>query len=331
MIRKEIEEREAKYLSEFATLSANSKGRAVQENQDEVRTCFAVDRDRIIHSKAFKRLKGKTQVFINSKNDHFMNRLTHTLEAAQVARTIAVALNLNETLVEAIMLGHDLAHSCFGHAGEEILDTLFHKGYEHEKESKRRIEYLEKKNGKRGLNLSVEVLNGICNHSGFDNKPKASTKEGMIAPFADKIAYLVSDMENAITAGIIGDIPKSVKNVLGDTKGHIMDTMIKDVIYTSKNIPYIKMSKKIFQVAQEFRSYMFERVYFSDICRREAEKAHKIIRDLFQFLKHHPEEIPSEYTSEDIERNIVDYIASMTDNYCIDLYSRYFFYKKIGE
>lgn len=324
-IREMIEERERQTLSEFATLAASSKGRTYEEEQDEIRTCFAVDRDRIIHSKAFKRLKGKTQVFIMPNNDHFMNRLTHTLEAAQVARTIAVALGLNETLAEAIMLGHDLAHSCYGHAGEEALDRLFHKGYQHESESIRRVEHLEKRNGKRGLNLTWEVLDGISNHSGFDNKPLASTKEGMIAPFADKIAYLVSDMENAIKAGIISDVPASVKKALGNTKGHMMDTMIKDIIYTSRETPYVRMSDNIFEVVTEFRKYMFKNVYFSDICRREAEKAHKIIEDLYNFFKMYPEEIPEDYDDEDIEQNIVDYIASMTDAYCTNLYKKYFF------
>lgn len=324
-IREAIERKEANTLSKYATLSIDSKGRRKEEEPDEIRTCFAVDRDRIIHSKAFKRLKGKTQVFIMPQNDHFMNRLTHTLEAAQVARTIAVALNLNETLAEAIMLGHDLAHSCYGHAGEEALNRLFYKGYEHEKEAIRRIEHLERKNGKRGLNLSWEVLDGISSHSGFDNNPRASTKEGMIAPFADKIAYLVSDMENAIKAGIISDIPASVKKVLGDTKGQMMDTMIKDIIYTSQDTPYIRMSDLIFEATTDFRNYMFKHVYFSDICRREAEKAHKIIEDLYYFLKKHPEEIPETYDDEDLEQNIVDYIASMTDSYCTNLYKKYFF------
>lgn len=323
-IRELTEEKERRTLSKYATLASRSAGRTYKETPDEIRTCFAVDRDRIIHSKAFKRLKGKTQVFIMPSNDHFMNRLTHTLEAAQVARTIAVALNLNETLAEAIMLGHDLAHSCYGHAGEEALNYLFSEGYKHELEARRRIEHLEKRNGKRGLNLTWEVLDGISNHSGFDNKPHASTKEGMIAPFADKIAYLVSDMENAIKSGIIDDVPASIKKVLGETKGQMMDTMVKDIIYTSRDTPYIRMSDYIFEVTTEFRSFMFKNVYFSDICRREAEKAHKIIEDLFCFFKSYPEEIPECYDDNNLERNIVDYIASMTDSYATNLYKKYF-------
>lgn len=324
-IREKVEELEEKKLSKFATLARNSKGRGYEEEKDSIRTCFQIDRDRIIHSKAFKRLKGKTQVFIMPKDDHFMNRLTHTLEASQIARTIAVSLNLNETLTEAIMLGHDLAHACYGHPGEEALDALFHKGYDHEKEVIRRVEVLEKRGSTQGLNLSFEVIDGISNHSGFTNKPKASTKEGMIAPFADKIAYLSSDMENAIEAGIIGGIPKSIRNVLGDTKGQMIDVMVKDIIYTSYEEPNIRMSDEVFQAVDEFRNYMFENVYFSDICRSQAKKAKRIIKELYYFLKENPWEIPADYKDKCVEQNIVDYISSMTDRYVTELYKKYFF------
>jgi HD domain. len=284
-IRELIEERERRTLSKYATLSCDSKGRSQPEDPDEVRTCFQVDRDRIIYSKAFKRLKGKTQVFIMPTNDHFENRLTHTLEAAQVARTIAVALNLNETLAEAIMLAHDVNHSAFGHAGEEALNELFYKGFDHQDSAIRRLERLEKRGSKRGLNLTFEVLDGVIHHSGFTNKPQAQTKEGTIAPFADKIAYLVNDMENAIKAGIISDIPASIKSVLGSTKSQMMDTMIKNIIYASQDTPYVHMSDKIFEIVYEFREFMYKNVYFSPICRRQVDKAIKIIRDLYNYLK----------------------------------------------
>lgn len=324
-IREMIEERERRTLSKYATLSCNSKGRSKPEPPDEIRTCFQVDRDRIMYSKAFKRLKGKTQVFIMPNNDHFENRLTHTLEAAQIARTIAVALNLNEALAEAIMLAHDINHSAFGHAGEEALNELFYKGFDHQDSALRRLEHLEKRGNRRGLNLTFEVLDGVLNHSGFDNQPRASTKEGTIAPFADKIAYLVNDMENAIKAGIIDDIPAHIKAELGSTKSQMMDTMIKDIIYTSYDLPYVRMSDRMFEVVYEFREFMYKNVYFSPACRKQAEKAKKIIRDLYMYLKEHPEEIPDDYDDPDVEQNIVDYISSMTDNYCLNLYRKFFF------
>jgi dGTPase len=324
-IRERLEEREQNTLSEYATLSINSRGRQVQEDEDDIRTCFMVDRDRIIHSKAFRRLKGKTQVFISPLNDHYMTRMTHTLETAQVARTIAAALGLNETLAEAIMLAHDTNHSCFGHAGEEALDKLFSRGFNHEESVGRRLEYLEKRGKRRGLNLSWEVLDGAVNHSGLSKTPKASTMEGKIAPFADKVCYLVSDMENAINAGIIEEVPRYITKELGNTKGHMLDTMIKDIIKNSDGIPNITMSDRMFEVVSDFRKFMFKNVYFSKICRDQANKAIKIINDMYGYLLKHPEEIPVDYDDKDIEQNIVDYISSMTDQYAINLYRKFFF------
>lgn len=326
-IREMVEEQEGKRLSPFATLSSSSKGRTVRESEDEIRTAFAVDRDRIIHSNAFRRLSGKTQVFILPMmpplgNDHYMTRMTHTLETAQVARSMAVALGLNETLAEAIMLAHDLAHTAFGHAGEEALNAIF--GYEHEASVVRRIEHLEKRNGNRGLNLSWEVLDGASNHSGFDNKPRAATMEGKLAPFADKIAYLVSDMDNAIQAGIITDVPQDIKNRLGQTKGQMMDTMIKDIIKNS-GLGEVRMSGEVFDATSCFREFMFKNVYFSDVCRRQAEKVHKIVEDLYHHLRTHPSEIPSDYDDAYVGQNAIDYIASMTDQYAIELYKKVFF------
>lgn len=324
-IRKIIEQREREVFSEFASLSINSKGRGYPEEPDEIRTCFQVDRDRIIHSKAFKRLKNKTQVFIMPNNDHFMNRLTHTLETAQVSRTIAVALNLNETLAEAISYCHDLAHVACGHPGEEALNKMFHRGYDHENAVIRRVECLERRGKKRGLNLSAEVLEGASNHSGFDNKPKVGFKEGTITPYADKISYLVSDMENAIKAGIINEVPLSIQSALGNNKSSMMETMIKDIIYSSQDTPYVFMSDRIFEATCEFREFMFKNVYFSSICRKEADKAIRVIGEIYKHLQKNPELIPEDFDDVDIEQNIVDYISSMTDTYCFSLYKKFFF------
>ncbi|MDD4804613.1 MAG: HD domain-containing protein [Candidatus Pacebacteria bacterium] len=325
-IRESIEQRERETLSDFATLSSRSKGRTNPEKkQDEIRTCFQVDRDRIIYSKAFKRLKGKTQVFIMPQNDHFENRLSHTLKASQIARTIATALNLNEALAEAIMLAHDTGHSPFGHAGEEALNKLFHRGFDHQNCVIRRLEHLEKKGTRRGLNLSYEVLDGILHHSGFNNYPKAITKEGTIAPFADKIAYLTSDVQNAVKAGIVKDIPDKFKNCLGENESQMIDKMVLNIIRNSKTTTKIRMSDEMFEIVSSFREFMYQEVYFSKPLRKKANKVFKIIEDLYFHLKKYPENIPDDYDDSYLEQNIVDYISSMTDRYCLDLYQQFFF------
>lgn len=323
-IREITEERERNTLSKFATLSCESDKRATPETPDEIRTCFAIDRDRIIHCNSFRRLKGKTQVFILPENDHYQTRMTHTLESAQIARTIAKALNLNEELAEAVMLLHDCSHVSFGHPGEEALNTCSPYGYEHEKALPRRVGYLEKRGQKRGLNLTHAVINGATNHSGLDNHPRAYTKEGNIAPFADKIAYLTSDMENAIKAGIITELPYSIRQELGDTKGQILDTVVKDLIYNSMDIPKIKLSEHIFECMMEFREFMYAKVYFSKRCRDEADKAIKIITDLYGYLLKHPESIPESYEDPDVHHRITDYISSMTDIYAVNLFKKFF-------
>lgn len=317
-IREKIEEREKNTLSKFAAFSADSQGRGVYENPDDVRTCYAIDRDRIIHSYAFRREKDKTQVFILPSNDHCMNRLTHTLEVAQVAKSIAVALGLNETLAEAIALGHDTAHTCFGHAGEKALNSLYSGGYSHADEAKRRLNFLE------GKNLTKEVLDGIAKHSGLTNMPNATTLEGQIVPFADKIAYLTSDYENAIEMGIIKGLPERVISNLGKTKGEIMNTLISSIILTSLDKNQIAMDDKTYEELVFFRNFAFNEIYFSKKLLEENRKAEHIIQHLYEYFVNNPEEMAHITDVNDIERSVVDYIAGMTDNYALTTYEKHF-------
>ena len=317
-IRKQIEEREKKILSPFAAFSSDSKGRDMFEEPDDVRTCYAIDRDRIIHSFSFRKEKDKTQVFIMPQNDHCMNRLTHTLEVTQVAKSIAVALGLNETLTEAIALGHDTAHTCFGHAGERALNNLYKEGYSHSLEVKRRLNVLEKKN------LTKEVIDGISKHSGLSNRPNAITLEGQIVPFADKIAYLTSDYENAVEMGIIKGLPERVIKNLGATKGEIIDTLISSIIRSSYEKNQIMMDEEVFKEMVYFREFAFNEIYFSDKLMKENQKAEHIIQHLYEYFVKHPKEMTEISDYHDIERSVVDYIAGMTDNYALTTYEKHF-------
>lgn len=317
-IRERIEQQEEKNLSKFATLSSKTLGREKEEEKDPIRTDFALDRDRIIHSGAFRREKDKTQVFITPSNDNCMNRLTHTLEVMQVATSIAAALNLNSTLAEAIALGHDTAHTCFGHAGERALNDLYIGGYVHSNEAYRRLNVICKKN------LTKEVLNGIINHSGLSNRPSAITLEGQIAPFADKIAYLTSDMENAIEMGIIKDIPERVKKNLGSTKGEIMDTLICSIINASTDQDHISMEQHIFEEMKFFKDFAYENIYFSKPLEEENDKAVHIVSHLYEYYMKHPEKMLEMTEPDDIARSVTDYIAGMTDHFALTEYEKYF-------
>ncbi len=317
-IREKIEEREKNTLSEFAAFSANSEGRTVYENPDDVRTCYAIDRDRIIHSYAFRREKDKTQVFILPSNDHCMNRLTHTLEVAQVAKSIAVALGLNETLAEAIALGHDTAHTCFGHAGERALNMLYGGGYSHAEEAERRLNFLE------GKNLTKEVLDGIKKHSGLSNSPNAITLEGQIVQFADKIAYLTSDYENAVEMGIVNGLPERVIDNLGNTKGKIINTLVSSIILASQDKNQISMDDKTYEEMVFFRNFAFNEIYFSKKLMEENEKAEHIIQHLYEYFVKNPHKMTRITDLGDIERSVVDYIAGMTDNYALTTYEKHF-------
>lgn len=316
-IREIIEQREST-LSKYATISCASKGRTIKEAKDPTRTSFMVDRDRIIHSYSFRRLKDKAQVFLMTKDAHMMNRLSHTLEVAQVSRTIAKALNLNEDLTESIALAHDLAHTPFAHPGEEALNSIHPEGFDHEKFLERRVNVLD------NLNLSFEVLNGAMNHGGFSNNPKASTLEGQIVSFADKTCYLTSDMGNALEQGIISDIPAHVKSGLGKTKGQIINTIVTDIINQSLDNQKIQISQEVLEKTLAFRSFMYKNVYYSDYCRYQAEKAIKIIHEIYRFLQQNPCSIPPHYDSSNVNDRIVDYISSLTDNACMDLFKSIF-------
>ena len=319
-IRERIEKREHQILSPYAAKSSESSGRFSPDTVDPIRTCYAIDRDRILHSFSFRKEKDKTQVFILPTNDHCMNRLTHTLEVAQIAKSIATALNLNETLTEAIALGHDTAHTCFGHAGERALNKLSRYGYTHAEETFRRLNTID------NLNLTQEVLDGMKKHSGLSNNPNAITLEGQIIPFADKIAYLTSDFENAIDMGIISALPERVKKNLGATKGKIIDTLVTSIIITSMDKPFIKMDDTIYEEMVYFREFAFSEIYHNKVLLEENKKAEHIIEHLFGYYMKNPWKMNmDELTGDsDIERIITDYIAGMTDTFALNEYEKHF-------
>jgi len=333
-IRQISEEKEAG-LSPHAIKSTLSRGRLKEESPCPTRTAFQRDRDRIIHSKAFRRLKHKTQVFIAPLGDHYVTRLTHTLEVSQLARTISRALNLNEDLTEAISLGHDLGHTPFGHIGEDVLDELYKDGFRHNEQSLRVVDLLE--NSGRGLNLTWEVRDGILNHS----KPEdyifgkdwgqVGTLEGEVCKISDIIAYVNHDIVDAIRAGILteGDLPLSAVRVLGISHGERINTMVCDIIESSWGVtgyettisPSIKMSPPVLEATNTLRQFLFDRVYNVQSAKREADKARDVVRKLYKFFAKNPDRLPPEYSlfSDKVDRRVVDYIAGMTDQYAIRL------------
>lgn len=315
-MRADIENFEMEYLSPYAAKSALSKGRLIPMEKCDLRSEFQRDRDRILHSKTFRRLKHKTQVFLSPTGDHYRTRLTHTLEVSQVARTIARALRLNEDLVEAISLGHDLGHTPFGHAGERTLNSLMQAGFEHNKQSLRVVDVLEK------LNLTYEVRDGILCHTG---SRQAETLEGQIVRYADRIAYINHDIDDAIRAGILseGDIPKHISEVLGDTHGKRIDSLVRAVISGSGD-GEIKMPPAIQTIMDELRQFMFDNIYNShSLAKKEENKAERIVEMLFGYYIKHTDEIPH-YTAEEGEQAVGDYIAGMTDVYAINEFKRIF-------
>lgn len=317
-IREITEKQEHIILSPYASKSDSSLGRPRLEEPDIIRTCYAKDKDRIIHSHALRREKDKTQVFILPQNDHIMNRLTHTLEVVQVAETLAKALNLNMELTQAIAFGHDTAHTCFGHAGERALNNLSKDGYNHALEAERRLNIIS------DLNLTHEVIDGIKNHSGISNNPKAITLEGQIIPFADKIAYLTSDMENAISMGIIKDIPEEVKIHLGKTKSEIMTTLISSIVNASYDKDKIRMEDDVYEYFVKFRQFNFNEIYFSEILMEENKKGEFIIEYLYNYYLKHPQKIDyKESIHGELERYVVDYIAGMTDKYALNKFMNF--------
>lgn len=318
LVREALEEREEKILSSRASFSRATRGRSREEEKCQLRTEYQRDRDRIIHSKAFRRLKHKTQVFISPEGDHYRTRLTHTLEVAQIARTIARALALNEDLTEAIALGHDLGHTPFGHAGEKALNEVYPGGFKHNEQSLRVVQTLERG---RGLNLTWEVQDGILNHTG-PNLP--ATLEGQIVKIADRIAYINHDIDDALRGGIIcpEDLPQDCLLVLGQSHSERINTMVKDLVANSEEI--IKMSPLIQQATDSLRTYLFDHVYVGSLAKLEEEKAKRLIKDLFYFFGEFPEKIPQGQEGEEKDRLVCDYIAGMTDRYIVFQYQKYF-------
>ena len=319
-IRQRLERREHEYLSPYASFSDGSKGRDVYEKPCDIRPIYQRDRDRILHSKAFRRLKHKTQVFLAPEGDHYRTRLTHTLEVAQISRTIAKALRLNEDLTEAIALGHDLGHTPFGHAGERALNRISPTGFKHHLQSIRVVEVLE--NHGRGLNLSKEVRDGILNHQ---TSGKPATLEGKIVRICDKIAYINHDIDDAIRGKIIteDDIPKEYTDILGHSLGERLDTLIRDIVSNSKGKNDIFMSPEIETAMYDLRKYMFKSVYTNNRAKGQEEQAERLLELLFEYYDKHLDQLPEEYLlsmeqrQETAYQAIVDYIAGMTDRYAV--------------
>ena len=332
-IRQMSEETEES-LSPHAVRSRLSRRRERHEEPDAVRTAFQRDRDRIVHSKSFRRLKHKTQVFIAPLGDHYVTRLTHTLEVSQIARTIARALNLNEDLTEVIALGHDLGHTPFGHIGEDVLDELYHEGFRHNEQSLRVVDLLE--NDGRGLNLTWEVRDGILNHSKSgvdilgDDWGEVNTIEGEVVKIADTIGWINHDIGDTIRAGILTeqDLPPDTRKVLGSSHSQRINSMACDIIVNSWDVrscdiiiirPAIKMSAEVLAATNVLRDFLFERVYNPNSAQEETKKAREVVRSLYQFLSKHEDRLPTEYRlhSDTAERRVVDYIAGMTDQYAM--------------
>ena len=323
--REQQEEFEARNLSEFATLSRESKGREEPMEPCPLRTCFSRDRDRIIHSKAFRRLKHKTQVFLSPTGDHYRTRLTHTLEVTRISRTITQALGLNEDLAEAIAMGHDLGHTPFGHAGEDALPRCMGTPFRHNEQSLRVVDVLER--GGQGLNLTYEVRMGILGHTG-DRIPE--TLEGQVVRRADQIAYVNHDIDDAIRAGILSDedLPKDILRILGHDHSQRVNTLVCDAILTSREAGAVCLSPEVDMALKDLRAFMFERVYRNPVAKGQESKAKDMLQKLFEFYYENPDQLPEDFqpqmSFDGLERTVADYIAGMTDNYAVDKYTEIF-------
>lgn len=318
-IRETFEEREFQTLSPHAAHSRNSRGRERYEPECDIRTVYQRDRDRILHSKAFRRLKDKTQVFLSPQGDHYRTRLTHTLEVSQTARTVARALKLNEDLVEAIALGHDLGHTPFGHAGEAALNAIHPGGFRHAEQSVRVVEVLEKEG--KGLNLTWEVRDGILNHR---TAGSPSTLEGQVVRLCDKISYIHHDMDDSIRAGLLSedDIPITLRVVLGDTCRERLNTLIHDMVENSLGKDSIRQSPEMAEAMKLLRELMFANVYRSSVAKKEEVKAKRMLTELYEYYTEHPDQLSGEYQrlierGEKKEQVVCDYISGMTDQYSI--------------
>lgn len=333
-VRQRLEAVEDAILAPYATRSARSAGREHGEAESPVRTAYQRDRDRIIHANSFRRLRGKTQVFIAPSGDHFATRLSHVLEVAQIGRVLARALCLNEDLVEAIALAHDLGHAPFGHAGQAALDNLLGGGYRHDEQSLRVVRYLEKSG--RGLNLTAEVLDGIRTH----RKPRHSvtgvtvspslTLEAEVVKLSDAIAYINHDVDDAVRAHIIreDDLPTSPVKTLGNSRSERINTAVCDIVALSLDRPVVEISDPVLDALNSLREFLFERVYTNPVVKREADRAEYVVTALFGHFSSKPEVMPPEYRqdarNEGVERRVADYIAGMTDSFAIQLFEELF-------
>ena len=326
-VKQELEYQEHRRLNPLAAFADQSSGRPRQEpfKEDDVRTCYQRDNDRIVHSKAFRRLMHKTQVFLRPEGDHYRTRMTHTLEVTRIARTMTRALGLNEDLAEAIAMGHDLGHTPFGHAGEAALSICLGKPFRHNEQSLRVVDYLE--NDGKGLNLTNEVRLGILGHTG-DYVPE--TLEGQIVRRSDQIAYVNHDIDDAIRAGILtpSDIPKEIVDVLGSTHRQRINTLVCDLIFTSRETGAICLTPPVDQALKDLRSFMFERVYRNPEAKGEESKAKAMLQQLFEYYISHPDALPDDFqpqlSFDGMERTVCDYIAGMTDNYAVKKYTEIF-------
>ncbi len=316
---------EEEFLSPYAAKSAETRGRQRAEEPCEMRTEYQRDRDRIIYSKAFIRLKNKTQVFFSPEGDHYVTRLTHTLDVSQIARSLARALSLNEDLTEAIALGHDLGHTPFGHSGERILNKLNPAGFKHNEQSVRVVDVLEKDG--RGLNLTFEVRDGILNHK---KELKPATLEGKCVNIADRIAYINHDLNDAIRAGILKmeDVPADIRNILGSTSRERINTAIKSVYKNSVGKREVELDDEVLQASEELRKFMFERVYLTRYARGEEQKAERMISALYEYFTAHVDELPPTYVGliekYPVEQIVCDYLSSMTDRYAVYVFNKIF-------
>ena len=322
--RERTEQLEREVLSPRAVLAAETKGRDRDEPQDPIRTVFQRDRDRILHAKAFRRLKHKTQVFMAPEGDHYRVRLTHTLDVSQIARTCARALRLNEDLTEAIALGHDLGHTPFGHLGEQALTPFLGRPFRHNEQSLRIVEHLE--NDGAGLNLTWEVRDGIVHHPW--STPMPATLEAQLVRFADRIAYINHDIDDAVRAGVLDptELPAAAVAVLGPTHSDRIDTLVSDVVGQSEDRDEIALSPPVFGALDALRDFMFSEVYLRESARGDHERATRLIRDLFSHFLEHPDEMPPEYHEApgDLPTRVADFISGMTDRYAIRTYERLF-------
>ena len=326
-VREELERQEHRNLNPLAAFSDQSRGRPLGDKfrEEDVRTCYQRDIDRIVHSKAFRRLMHKTQVFLRPEGDHYRTRMTHTLEVARIASTITRALGLNEDLAEAIAMGHDLGHTPFGHAGEVALTRCLGKPFRHNEQSLRVVDVLE--NDGQGLNLTYEVRNGILCHTG---DPWPETLEGMVVRRSDQIAYVNHDIDDAIRAGILTneDIPDAIADVLGHNHSQRINTLVTDAIFTSREAGTVTLSPEVDNALKTLRSFMFERVYRNPVAKGQEAKAQDMLQRMFEYYVVNPEALPEDFhpqlSFEGLERTVCDYIAGMTDNYAVDKFTEIF-------